>query len=324
MEAMFDRERVTGEDHGSRTVGNARRVASGERAGFREYRLEFAQLFESGLAEWVLIAVEDTCARLACERHGDDFFLKPVGRNRGGGTGLGGERELILLIAGDLVLLSQNLGGFTHHHLSERAEKAVAVHAVDEFLVAEAVSPACAVEIIGQARHRFGAAGESALKIAGCDFLVGECDRLHPRGAGLVYGVRWDGLRHAAADGNLARRIGSTAGLARIAKDGLLHLRGLDAGALHGSFRRDHAHIGGAHGGERASELANGCAHRGENEYVAQNASSKLLSLAVALRGSAGVSPAVAQQQMPALHCICRSRLPGAGCPVLTSRSVRG
>src|SRR4029077_16239721 len=111
MEAMFARERVTGEDHGGRTVGNAGRIASRERAGFREYRVEFAQLFESGIAEWVLVAVEDAVDPLACERDGEDFFQEPVCGDRGGGAGLGGERELILLIAGDFVLLSQNLGG---------------------------------------------------------------------------------------------------------------------------------------------------------------------------------------------------------------------
>src|SRR5437660_499813 len=89
--------------------------------------------------------------------------------------GLRHQRILILLIACDFVLLGQHLGGFAHHHPRQGAEESVAIHAVDQFLVAEAVSPASAVKVIRKARHRFGAAGENAVGIAEQNRLI--CQR---------------------------------------------------------------------------------------------------------------------------------------------------
>ena len=52
------------------------------------------------------------------------------------------QRILVLFVARDLVLLGENFGSFAHEHFREGTEKSVAIHPVDEFLIAEAISPA--------------------------------------------------------------------------------------------------------------------------------------------------------------------------------------
>ena len=136
--------------------------------------------------------------------------------------------------------------------------------------MAEAVSPACAIEIVRKTRHRFGAAGEHAVEIAGCDLLVAECDRLHARGAGFIHRVGRDFLRNAAADRDLPRRIGASACRARVAEDGFFDLLRLDSGALECGFRCDYTEIDRRLRGERASELSDWRADGGENVHVVQ------------------------------------------------------
>jgi len=156
---------------------------------------------------------------------------------------------LILLFARNLVLLGENFGGLAHDHFRQRAEEAIAIHGVDEFLIAEAVAPASALEVIRNSRHGFGAAGEHAIEIAGGDFLEAEGDRLEARGTCFIDGVGRGPLRHAAADGDLAGGVRASAGLASVAEDRFFYLFWRDGGALDSGFGGDDTHIGG---GERS------------------------------------------------------------------------
>src|ERR1043166_8931790 len=124
--------------------------------------------------------------------------------------------------------------------------------------MAQAVSPACALEIVGKARHGLGAARENAVQIAGGDFLKSERDALDARSAGLVHGVCGNFLRDVAANGNLARGIRAATSLARVAEDRFLYLLRLNSGALHGGLCGDYAHVGGGLRGERAAKFPNG------------------------------------------------------------------
>jgi hypothetical protein len=176
-------------------------------------------------------------------------------------------------------LLGQHFGGFAHHHFRQRTEEAVAIHAVDQFLIAQTISPA-RFEIIRKARHGFCAAGENATGIAEQNGLIGQRNRLDPRGASFVHGEGGNFLRNAAANGNLPRGIRAAAGLAGIAEDGFLDLLRLHSGALDGGFGGNHAHVSGGERRQRSAELADGRAHRGENIDSLQSHASKRLSLA--------------------------------------------
>src|SRR5208282_4608518 len=86
----------------------------------------------------------------------------------------------------DLVLDGEDLRGLAHQHFRHRAEESVAIHAVDEFLIAETISPASAVKIVGKARHRFSSARQYALEVASSNFLKAERDGLQARRARLI------------------------------------------------------------------------------------------------------------------------------------------
>ena len=118
--------------------------------------------------------VKTVGALLAFDGTGTSLVLKAASGDRSSGAGLRSKGELVLFVARDLVLLGQDFGGFAHDHFCHRAEEAVAIHAVHQFLIAEAITPTRAVKIVREARHGFGAAGEHTFEIAGGDFLVGE------------------------------------------------------------------------------------------------------------------------------------------------------
>ena len=86
-------------------------------------------------------------------------------------------------------------------------------------------------------------------------------------------------LRHAAADGNLPRWIGTASGLPGAAEDSFLYLIGLDSGALDRRFGGHRAHVSRGQRRERSAEFADRRADGGENIDGLQGAS-KHLSLA--------------------------------------------
>ena len=110
-------------------------------------------------------------------------------------------------------------------------------------MVAEAISPARAFEVIGKAGHGFGASGEDAVEVSRGNFLKGERDRLDAGGAGLVDGVGGDLLRDGAADGDLAGRVGTASGLAGVAEDGFFDLRGRDLSAFDRGLGSDDSQV---------------------------------------------------------------------------------
>src|ERR1700689_1492521 len=150
-------------------------------------------------------------------------------------------------------MLGQDFSSLSHHHLRHGTKESVAVHAVDQVLIAQTVSPA-RFEVVRNPRHGFGPARENAARIAESNGLVSQRDRFHPRGAGFVHGKRRRFLWHAAADGNLPRYVRSAARLPRAAEDSFFHLLGLDSSALDRSLRGYDADAGGRERSQRPAE----------------------------------------------------------------------
>src|SRR6185437_1843471 len=195
----------------------------------------------------MLVARENLTALLARESNRDDLVIETAGVNGALRALLGAQRVLVLFLASNLVLARKNLSGFAHHHLGKRTEEAVTIHAIDEFLIAEPKSPARAIEIIRKTGHRFGPACQHAIQIAVRDLVKTKRDRLETRSAGLIHRVRGYSLGHAAAHGDLASNIGSSACLSRVADNRLLDLLRRNTGALQCALGRDYTHIGGSH-----------------------------------------------------------------------------
>src|SRR6202035_266969 len=95
----------------------------------------------------MFISRKDGSALFTLDSDRYDFRVEPTGGLRCRCALLRYQSKLILLIAGDFILFSENLSRLTHQHLRHRAEESVAIHAIDNLLIAEAISPACPFEI---------------------------------------------------------------------------------------------------------------------------------------------------------------------------------
>ena len=196
---------------------------------------------------------------------GSNLCLEASGGNGARGARLRHQRELVLLVAGDLVLLGENLGRLSHEHLRQRTEKSVAIHAVDEFLIAQAISPARPVEIIRKPRHRLRATRENAA----CDRPAGWPDKparspscptrrlCSPCMQELPAARRCE--RKSAAPDSALRQPGG-----RCRRSSLRFARA-NAGALDRRFGRDDAHVGRRQTGQRSAKFPDRRPNRREN-----------------------------------------------------------
>jgi len=83
------------------------------------------------------------------------------------------------------------------------------------------------------------------LVFAGGDRQGAERQGLQRRGARLVHGESRHFLQRTAADGNLACRIWSAAGLARVAEDGFFDLFRLDSASFYRSLGGNDPQVSG-------------------------------------------------------------------------------
>src|SRR5262245_28324511 len=113
-------------------------------------------------------------------------------------------------------------------------------------------------EQVGRLAHRLHPACDRHLRVARPDRHVGEAERAHARGADLVDRLGGDLLRDPRPDLRLARGDLTLAGLQDLAEEDLLHLPGIDSGAVEGRLDRVAAEIGGLEGGDGAAHLAEG------------------------------------------------------------------
>src|ERR1035437_8006505 len=156
------------------SIGDAGRIGRCNAAGLGKHGSQFRHLLHGRSQEQVFIAGENGGALLAFDGDRSNFGVETSTGLRGRGSLLRYERKFILLLARDLVLPRENLSRFPHQHLRHGTHESVAIHAIDQFLIPEAVAPARAIEIIRKPRHRFGTAGQYAIEVADRNFLIAE------------------------------------------------------------------------------------------------------------------------------------------------------
>ena len=172
-----------------------------------------------------------------------------------------GEGEAILLFAGDVVFVCDELGGLTHVEVVVDVPEAVVDHGVDGDSVAHAEAAARLREQVGGVGHRFHAAGDDDVGVAGLDGLRGERDGAKARSADHVDGDGADLGREATEDRGLARGILSEARGDDVAHDALVDLAGLELRSLDGFADGDCTEACCGDVGERTLKLA----HRGSD-----------------------------------------------------------
>ena len=127
----------------------------------------------------VFVLVDDGVALAGLDGEGDDLVLEAAGVLRRLGLVLAGHGELVLLLAADLPLLGDVLGGLAHVVAVEGVPEAVLDHRVDELHVAHLVA---LPQVLAVGRHR-----HVLLPARGDDRRVAELDVLgarSPRRAG--------------------------------------------------------------------------------------------------------------------------------------------
>ena len=184
--------------HRGGAVVEARRIARGHAAGLVERGPQAGQRFGAGLLVDELVGREhDRVALLLRDRDRHDLVLEAAGFLRGGGLLLRGQRERVLLLARDAVLLGHVLGRDAHVVLVVHVPQAVGDHRVDQLPVAHALAVARVVQHVRRQAHALLAAGDHDLAVAVADRLRGQHHGLQARAAHLVDRQR----RHRLAAG---------------------------------------------------------------------------------------------------------------------------
>ena len=165
------------------------------------------------------------------------------------------DRERVLLLARDLILLGDVLGGVAHVVAVERVPQAVLDHGVDELEIAHLLAGA-QVGGVRRLAHALLAAGDHDPAVALPDRLKAERHRAQARAAQLVDAPGRHLDRDAGVDRGLARRVLALAGGQDLAHHHLGHLGRLDPAALERGADRDLAEIVRRHARERAVEAA--------------------------------------------------------------------
>ena len=219
------------EDDGGGCVVDAGRVAGGDGAIFLEGGLEGGERFERGVGADAFVVREDGGRRafFGGEGEGNDFGVEAAGLLCGGGFAMGVERVLILLFAGDGVLVGDEFAGHAHVLVVAGAPEAVVDHGVDGFGVAHAKTLARIGQKVGRVGHGFHAASDGDLGVAESDGLSGEADGFEAGAADHVDGESGNGVGETAAKCSLARGILAEAGGKNAAHDALGDVGGIEA-----------------------------------------------------------------------------------------------
>ena len=135
-------------------------------SSFCAHRSQRGELLEGGLGTGVLVAVDDDVGLAAATRDGDrdELVGEPAGLVGGAGPLLGADRELVLLLARDVVLAAQVLGRL-EHAAGDRVVLAAgglagADQAVHQLDAAAADAGAQAEGVVLDVGHRLDAAGD--------------------------------------------------------------------------------------------------------------------------------------------------------------------
>ena len=243
-------------DRGGAVV-DAGGVAGSHRAALLEHGLEAGQLLQRGRAR-VLVARERLARARGLDR--DDLLVEATLLDGRGGALLAEQREGILLLARDVLLLGDLLGRDAHLIPAERIGQQ-RERAVDRLARAQPPARALAVGEERLPAHRLVAAGDDDARLAGEDRLRAAHDRLQARGAEAVDVHRRRRRRQARAERAAPGVVGIRPDLGDLAHHDLVDLAAVDADA------RDHlADAGGAEVRrldvlERSAEAADGGAH---------------------------------------------------------------
>ena len=178
----------------------------------------------------VLVLLDDDVALAGADRDRDDLVLELARALGSGRLVLGRHREFVLLLAGDLPLLGDVLGGDAHVIAVKGVPQAVLDHGVDKVEVAHLLAVA-QMGAVRRLAHAFLAADDKDIAVAVLDRLGAQRHRAQAGAANLVHRPGRHFLRQAGAHGGLAGGVLAFAGGQDLAQDHLGHFLAADIGA---------------------------------------------------------------------------------------------
>ncbi len=191
-----------GQNHGGRAVIDAGRVAGRHRAGIAHDRLQFGQAFERGFGARMFVLVDGYRSGLAAgHRDRGDFLGEIARRDRLSRALLRADRERVLIGPRHLKLLGDVLAGLRHRidavlRLHQRIDEAPADGGVENLGGARKRFRRLAHHE-GRPRHRFDAAGNGEIDLAGADRAPRSADGIKARGAEPVEREAGNRIRQA-------------------------------------------------------------------------------------------------------------------------------
>ena len=177
-------------------------------------------------------------------------------------------RELVLLLARELVLGGDVLRRDSHVHVGDRTRETVGDHRVEQLLVPHPDAEARLLRDVRRAAHALHPARDHDVGVAQHDRLRSQDGRLEPRPARLVHREGRLLLRQPALHGRHPRRIQPETGREHVPEDDLVDLLVLELRAPDGFADCDGAELGGGLLGECAAERADGGAGRAHDDCL--------------------------------------------------------
>ena len=262
-----------GDDQRGRAVVDAGRVAGGHRSIFSERRLQLGELLDRGVGARVFIMIDQHRAFLAAGRlNRHDLGGEIAVAFRLAGAHLRAECKCVLIGTADLEFLRHVLSRFRHGidavlALHQRIDETPADCRVENLDLARKGGVGLALDE-GRARHRFDAASNGEVHLAGLDSARGGADRLHARCTKTVKRHARHAVGQPRQEQRHARDVAVVlAGLVGAAEEHVVELFPVDMGvALPQRADRHRGEVVGAHIGERAAEAADRRARRVADE----------------------------------------------------------
>ena len=187
LQAVAAGVRAAGQHDGGRRVVHAGGVPGGDRALLGERRAQPGHGLQADVLPEVLVGLELDGLLLDLDLDGRYLLVEVVRCRRGRGPAVALDRQRVLILAGDVVVVGHVLRRYAHvagiPRVVQRAD-----HRVDGLGVAHPLAPAHVLQPVRATAHRLGPAGYRDLGVTQHDELGGRHDGLQPAAAQPVDG----------------------------------------------------------------------------------------------------------------------------------------
>ena len=261
-----------GNHHSASAIVDTGSVTCGHGAVLLKCGAQLCQAFQADVAAGMLVGVKHRHALAGLDFHGDDIALAAAAVVGSDGALMAQQCQLILLLAGNIILFSQVFSGNAHMITGNSAAQAFLGQCVHQMHVAHAETGTAVHAEVRCAGHHFGADNHTQLAAIGLQAAADDIQCLHTGSALLIHSVCPSGGGNADLDLDLTAGVTAVAVLVNAAQAQLFHLLRLNACAVHGLFCHDRAQVNQRHIFQGTQKVANRstCIANNHNVFIIQ------------------------------------------------------